>query len=119
MEMDTATARRAFRYLGITDESDSCDCCGKTGLKRVVGLEHIDSGEVVRYGTSCAARALGTRYADRELKAAAKAANVTLARIAYFVERAEALEATPAGDSTAYRAEIARLRATLPVIYSA
>jgi hypothetical protein len=49
------------RYIieGVTDERDSCDCCGKTNLKRTVVLRTPD-GEHVYFGTSCAARAMKT-----------------------------------------------------------
>ena len=43
------------KVLSITDDTDTCECCGKTNLKRVVVLD-ID-GSIVRYGVNCAARA--------------------------------------------------------------
>lgn len=46
-----------MKLLGVTDERETCDCCGKRGLKRVVALEK-KSGEVVYYGSNCAALAL-------------------------------------------------------------
>ena len=45
-----------YIIVGIDDEQDSCDCCGKTGLKRVVRLMDVE-GYVVAYGTTCAAKA--------------------------------------------------------------
>ena len=39
---------------GITDSVTTCDCCGKTNLKRTVAIE-TENGEIVYYGTSCAA----------------------------------------------------------------
>jgi hypothetical protein len=52
-----------FKLLGIVDEVTTCDCCGKTRLARTVAMERED-GEVVHYGTTCAARALtGSRNA--------------------------------------------------------
>lgn len=39
---------------GITDSVTTCDCCGKTNLKRTVAIE-TESGEILHYGTSCAA----------------------------------------------------------------
>ncbi len=47
-----------MRVLGVNDDRDSCDCCGRQGLKKVVWLETA-AGEVVAYGVGCAARALG------------------------------------------------------------
>lgn len=52
-----------MKVLGITDEINVCECCGKTNLKRAVALETA-SGEVVHYGVDCADRAIngkGTR----------------------------------------------------------
>lgn len=68
------------RFLGITDERDSCDCCGRRNLKRTVALD-LD-GEVVYFGTTCAAVALGlpakevaarAKTAQDEIDAAARA----------------------------------------------
>lgn len=44
--------------LSITDETNTCECCGKTNLKRVAVLQLAD-GSIVRYGRDCAARKLG------------------------------------------------------------
>lgn len=42
---------------GITDEITSCGCCGKSNLKKTVILEG-DDGEILYYGSECAAAAL-------------------------------------------------------------
>ena len=47
-----------MKIVGINDEMDSCEVCGKTGLKRVVWIDDGE-GNVVHVGTSCAARMLG------------------------------------------------------------
>ncbi|MFE9976238.1 hypothetical protein ACFYRD_37410 [Streptomyces hirsutus] len=52
---------------GIVDDFDECGCCGRRGLKRTVALMPLDADgnedgtaeDVVYYGTSCAATALG------------------------------------------------------------
>lgn len=51
---------KRIKVLGINDDRDTCQCCGRAGLKRVVWLS-IDSGEPVHYGTSCAALTAGIR----------------------------------------------------------
>lgn len=88
-----------YRYLGITDERDACDCCGRTNLKRTVVLD-ID-GEVVYFGTTCAARALkvpaaevrkGAKRAQDEKDAAARAERQAIAEAKSRQER-EAFEA--------------------------
>ena len=57
-----ATAK--LRVLGITDEFTECQCCGRNDLKSTVCMESLDSegngtGELVYYGSSCAATAIG------------------------------------------------------------
>lgn len=52
-----------FTVLGINDDETTCEHCGRCGLKRTVALGVLDAemnqtGEVVRYGTGCAATAL-------------------------------------------------------------
>ncbi|MFE2710267.1 hypothetical protein ACFXI6_18235 [Streptomyces mirabilis] len=62
---------------GIVDDYDECGCCGRRGLKRTVALMPLDADgnedgtaeDVVYYGTSCAARALGWRQATVTLTA--------------------------------------------------
>ena len=95
MAATTAPAPR-FRYIGITDESTTCDNCGKVELKATVVIMPLDEGgadegDVVYYGSTCAARALSVRgggakvrkdagNATRRLKAQAVAARAALAR---------------------------------------
>ena len=44
-----------FEIKGINDDKDTCMCCGKEGLKKVVWIEDTETLEVGHYGTSCAA----------------------------------------------------------------
>lgn len=46
----------AYKILAITDETHICECCGKSNLKRVVVMQK-ENGQIVRYGTTCAANA--------------------------------------------------------------
>lgn len=55
--------RGRFTIRGITDEVGTCDCCGRNDLKRAVALED-EGGEVVYYGTTCAALAMNRSTAD-------------------------------------------------------
>lgn len=61
-----------FKIIGITDETTVCECCGKSNLKKVVVMENIDTGEIVRYGVDCAARARGNgnKFNTKEAKKA-------------------------------------------------
>ncbi|MFD0035561.1 hypothetical protein ACFVJK_46810 [Streptomyces sp. NPDC127172] len=56
-----------FTIKGITDDTDTCECCG-TRIKRAVALMPLDidgneDGDVVYYGSTCAGRALGRKTA--------------------------------------------------------
>ena len=56
-----------FKILGITDDVTTCDCCGKTNLKKTVVLDN--GSETVFYGVDCAATALrGTKKAKSEIE---------------------------------------------------
>ena len=49
-----------WKPLGTTDEQGStCGRCGKTDLQVLVVLQHDETGEVVRVGTTCARRLIG------------------------------------------------------------
>lgn len=47
-----------MRIMGINDEVTACEKCGRSGLKRTVVLQ-ADDGEILHYGTECAAVATG------------------------------------------------------------
>ncbi|MFJ2745462.1 hypothetical protein ACIO3O_38035 [Streptomyces sp. NPDC087440] len=54
---------------GVTDDCTTCDCCGRSNLKRTVALMPLDAdgneeGEVSYYGTGCAAAALRRKITD-------------------------------------------------------
>lgn len=57
-----------FRCVGMDDSADTCACCGKTGLKRVVWLFDTHStDDAAPYGTTCAALLLlGRKVTRRE-----------------------------------------------------
>ena len=44
------------RILGINDDRDFCQCCGKTGLRRVVWIENLETGSIRHFGTTCAGK---------------------------------------------------------------
>lgn len=48
-----------MRFLGTDDTVNTCECCGRTDLKSTVAIE-TDGGDILHYGTTCAARALKT-----------------------------------------------------------
>jgi hypothetical protein len=50
-----------FKIRGVNSDLDTCQCCGKTNLKKVVWLDRLEEGEVIEtvaYGVNCAARAV-------------------------------------------------------------
>jgi hypothetical protein len=47
-----------MKALYITDEIDTCDCCGRTDLKATVAMQ-LDCGGIAHYGRTCAARNSG------------------------------------------------------------
>jgi hypothetical protein len=64
-----------YTIQGVTDEVDTCECCGRKDLKRAVALAD-ESGEVVFMGVVCAAAAL--KLPAAEVRTGAK--NAQLAR---------------------------------------
>ncbi|MGA5726563.1 hypothetical protein ACPCHQ_21765 [Ralstonia thomasii] len=43
-----------YQVVDVNDSRDFCECCGKTGLKRVVFILDAETGQVRHFGTSCA-----------------------------------------------------------------
>lgn len=64
LPVEARRSTRRFRIKGVNDEQDTCDECGKTGLRRTVILAPLDDdgnddGEC-RVGVDCAARMMRT-----------------------------------------------------------
>jgi hypothetical protein len=57
----TVPAPARYTVAGISDEHNTCDCCGKSNLKSTVVLLDLDSGEFVFFGCVCASRNTGKR----------------------------------------------------------
>ena len=51
----------SWKVIGINDDQDHCDFCGKQGLKRVVWIENTETMQMAALGTDCAARTLGVK----------------------------------------------------------
>ena len=64
-----------MKALYITDEIDTCDCCGRTDLKATVAMQLSDGG-ILHYGRTCAARNSGktSKQIQQEVFAEAAAA---------------------------------------------
>lgn len=53
-----------YNIHGTTDEITTCACCGKKNLRNTVVLEIAEgenAGDLLHFGSHCAARALGQR----------------------------------------------------------
>ena len=75
---------RLFKVLGFDEGVQVCDCCGKGGLKGTYGIEMIETGEILYYGSVCVTR--NTGHPKKEINAFAKAdleERVKLARAEY------------------------------------
>lgn len=53
-----------YKLVGINSDTETCENCGKTGLKKVMWLDLLDedgntTGSVIAMGTTCGAKSLG------------------------------------------------------------
>lgn len=62
------TATQRFEVLGVSDDRDFCECCGKQGLKRVVFIQDHETGDIKHFGTTCAASPVKGFGVDKEIK---------------------------------------------------
>lgn len=56
----TQNTYKRFTVRGISDKSE-CDVCGKTNLKLTIVIES-EGGDLLHYGSDCAARTLRQDY---------------------------------------------------------
>lgn len=70
-----------FLVKGINDDQSFCECCGKSGLNRVVWIEDTETGEIKHFGTTCAAKPAKGFDCIAEIKSAIKQANENEKRI--------------------------------------
>lgn len=47
-----------WKVLGVTEDKNVCECCGKPNLKKTVALENESSGEIKYMGVDCASKAM-------------------------------------------------------------
>lgn len=77
--MSTSAAR--FRYIGTTDDTTTCEKCGKTHLRTTLVIQPLDrdgndDGDVLYYGSTCAARALAIRGGGTSARKSADGARI-------------------------------------------
>ena len=70
--MTNTNTYKRFKMLGISDRSE-CDQCGKTNLRLTIVLE-TEAGDVLHYGSDCAATALKQRYQGKRYPISREAA---------------------------------------------
>ena len=102
----TQAAYDAFALLGIDDEVDVCELCGKRDLKATMVLSALDADgdevAVVRYGRDCGARALGWKVsADRAEKLARGTARFTYDQLYDLLDPAMGRAARSGSDAVA------------------
>lgn len=85
-----------YRVHGITDDTDTCEFCGKIELRRVVMLAVLDdgeeTGELIYAGTTCAARMIsgsGARVSVTRVRDAATAADRIAVQAGRFADEFE------------------------------
>jgi predicted metal-binding protein len=61
-----------YRVIKMSDMSQ-CGCCGRSGLKRTVHLEMVETGDEVFFGVNCAANALRQKYQGKNYRVSAEA----------------------------------------------
>ena len=92
---DTKGEVMEYKILGINDDQDWCDLCGKTRLKRVVWLES-EEGEILAVGTDCAGKLLYGRKSAKNTKMAKDEASAIQAA-KDWLEKGHDLQAVAAG----------------------
>jgi len=83
-----------FTVMGVSEDRTTCDCCGKTNLKRTVCLRRQSDGEDLFYGVNCASDALKLRkkYGAKDAQILVNHARLVLAdRDRFDAERASAI----------------------------
>ena len=70
-----------FLVKGINDDRTFCECCGKSGLKCVVWIEDLETGEIKHFGTTCALKPAKGFDCVAEIKSAIKLAKENEKRI--------------------------------------
>lgn len=66
---------KAYKVLGFSADICECDVCGKAELRGTYGLEEIETGLIIRAGSSCGSKMTGwtTKVFASKFKEAEKA----------------------------------------------
>ena len=68
--MKPSKTENRFQILGVNDDRDFCECCGKQGLSRVVWIEDKETGEIRHFGTTCATSPAKGFDLEKQIKSA-------------------------------------------------
>lgn len=82
-----------YTIAAVNDEHTTCECCGRTGLKKTAQLIN-EAGDVKILGTTCAASFLGSKQAKAQNKIAASLACPNLVRYVEIRKKNGATDAT-------------------------
>lgn len=74
-----------MKLLGITNDFDTCECCGRTGLKKVMVIGD-ESGQM-NYGVNCGAKKLGLSGLSRTRSISRAQAAVNYRGLKEYVDR--------------------------------
>jgi hypothetical protein len=71
-----AYSLKKIKVIGISMNVTTCECCGKEDLSKTVKIQDLESGIVMHFGTTCAAKAnkydnaVAAAKAEKEIKSA-------------------------------------------------
>lgn len=72
-------ATRCFKVVGLDRDGGRCECCGRDNLKKLVILREVTEegeGDVLRFGSACAAKAVNFSWSAASIETAGKNANL-------------------------------------------
>lgn len=76
-----------YQVLGVSDDKDFCQCCGKVGLKRVVFIRDTETDEVRHFGTTCAMSPAKGFGVDKQIRSAIESFRRTQGVLAAIAHR--------------------------------
>jgi hypothetical protein len=71
-----AYSLKKIQVIGISMNVTTCECCGKQDLSKTVKIQDLESGLIMHFGTTCAAKANKYDNAAAAAKAEKEVKNV-------------------------------------------
>ena len=76
-----------LKILGVNDDADFCDVCGKTHLKRVVWIQDLEGdGGIIHVGTTCATKQYPYLFGKSAASTAQKAQKANIRSLKLFIK---------------------------------